>query len=158
MQNPSAYGIVDFDQDGKAISIEEKPKNPRSNFAVTGLYFYDNNVVDIAKNVKPSARGELEISCVNQAYLEQGKLDVTHLGRGAAWLDCGTHDSLLDAGAFIHTIEKRQGLKVACPEEIAYRCKYISHEQLEKLAEKYSKNGYGQYLKRIGRRRSQLFI
>lgn len=149
VNNPSAYGIVEFDQTGKAISIEEKPKNPRSNFALTGLYFYDNQVVEIAKSVKPSARGELEISCINQKYLESGLLNVVHLGRGAAWLDCGTHDSLLEAGEFIHTIEKRQGLKVACPEEIAYRCKFIDINQLEKLAQQYANNGYGEYLFKI---------
>ncbi len=149
VKNPSAYGIVDFDETGKAISVEEKPKNPRSNFAVTGLYFYDNQVVEIAKTVKPSARGELEISSINQIYLEQGNLNVVHLGRGAAWLDCGTHDSLLEAGEFIHTIEHRQGLKVACPEEIAFRCKYINAEQLDKLALKYQKNSYGKYLSKI---------
>jgi len=154
VQNPRAYGIVEFDHTGKAVSIEEKPQNPRSNFAVTGLYFYDNQVVDIAKEVKPSARGELEISSINQIYLEQGQLNVMHLGRGAAWLDCGTHDSLLEAGEFIHIIEKRQGLKVACPEEIAFRCKYITQEQLERLAHGYANNGYGQYLNKIAQEES----
>lgn len=146
VQNPEAYGVVEFNEYGKAISIEEKPIHPRSKHAVTGLYFYDNDVIDIAKNVKPSARGELEISCVNSAYLKKGKLEVIPLGRGCAWLDSGTHDSLLEAGHFIETIERRQGLKVACVEEIAYLSGFISAEQLEKLAHPLKKSGYGQYL------------
>ncbi len=147
--DPERYGVVEFDAAGRAISIEEKPREPKSNFAVTGLYFYDNDVIDIAASLQPSARGELEITDVNRVYLEQGRLQVQTLGRGYAWLDTGTHDSLLDAGQFIATIEKRQGLKVACPEEIAFRQHWIDAAQLERLAEPMKKNGYGQYLLRL---------
>jgi glucose-1-phosphate thymidylyltransferase len=149
VQDPERYGVVDFDASGLALSIEEKPLKPKSNYAVTGLYFYDNDVVQIAKSIKPSARGELEITTVNQIYLERGKLEVQVMGRGYAWLDTGTHESLLEASMFIQTLEKRQGLKIACPEEIAYREGYINAGQLEKLIAPLAKNGYGQYLQRL---------
>ncbi len=144
--DPERYGVIDFDHDGRALSIEEKPLVPKSHFAVTGLYFYDNEVISIAKSIKPSARGELEITTINQIYLERNRLDVQVFGRGSAWLDTGTHDSLMDASLFIQTLQKRQGLMIACPEEIAYRRGYISRQQLEALALSLAKNGYGQYL------------
>jgi len=147
--DPERYGVVDFNKDGQATSLEEKPTNPKSNFAVTGLYFYDNQVLDIAANIKPSARGELEITDVNKIYLQQNQLNVEVMGRGYAWLDTGTHESLTEASNFIETIEHRQGLKVCCPEEIAYRLGYIDSEQLNKLARPLSKNGYGKYLLQI---------
>lgn len=149
VSDPERYGVVEFDPSGRALSLEEKPTKPRSRYAVTGLYFYDNRVVDIAKSLRPSARGELEITDINERYLEAGMLRVKILGRGIAWLDTGTHDSLIEASMFISTVEKRQGLKVACPEEIAYRKGYISAEQLERLAEPLKKNDYGQYLQRL---------
>ena len=149
VNNPSAYGVVEFDGNGKPIGIEEKPRRPRSNYAVTGLYFYDNRVIDIAREIRPSARGELEITDVNSAYLQLGELKLERLGRGTAWLDTGTHESLLQASLFIETIEQRQGLKIACPEEIAYRMGYIGAEQLERLAESLKQTAYGQYLRQL---------
>lgn len=149
VNDPERYGVVEFDDEFNAISIVEKPKNPKSNYAVPGLYFYDNQVVEIAKNLKPSVRGEYEITDVNTAYLEMGKLKVGVLDRGTAWLDTGTHDSLMQAGQFVQVIEERQGLKVGCIEEIAYRNGYINESQLIKLADKYMKSGYGQYLMNV---------
>ena len=146
VNDPERYGVVEFDDHGNAVSIEEKPENPKSRFAVTGLYFYDNKVIDIAKNIKPSPRGELEITDVNKQYLDDGSLRVEMLNRGSAWLDTGTHESLLQASTFIETVEQRQGMKVSCPEEIAYRKGYISADDLAKLAEPLKKNNYGKYL------------
>jgi len=149
VSDPERFGVVDFDKNGKATSIEEKPTQPKSNYAVTGLYFYDNSVVKIAKQVKPSPRGELEITDINNAYLQRGDLHVSLLGRGFAWLDTGTHDSLMEAGHYVQTIETRQGLKVACLEEIAYRNGWLSAEQLQQQAQALNKTGYGQYLFRL---------
>ena len=146
VHDPERYGVVEFDKNGRAISLEEKPSVPKSHYAVTGLYFYDNRVVDVARNLQPSPRGELEITDVNRQYLDWGDLSVSMMGRGHAWLDTGTHESLLEASMFIETIEKRQGLKIACPEEIAFRAGYIGAEQLEALAQPMKKNLYGQYL------------
>jgi len=149
VNDPERYGVVEFDKNGKVVSLEEKPENPKSHYAVVGLYFYDNSVVSIAENIKPSPRGELEITDVNKEYLKRGKLSVQSMGRGYAWLDTGTHDSLAEAGAFIKAIEDRQGLKVACLEEIAFRMKYIDIEGLKKVSEKTKKSTYGEYLARI---------
>ncbi|MCQ7057976.1 glucose-1-phosphate thymidylyltransferase RfbA [Citrobacter sp. Cm046] len=149
VNDPERYGVAEFDETGKAISLEEKPVKPKSNYAVTGLYFYDNSVVSLAKTLKPSARGELEITDINQLYLEQGNLSVEMMGRGYAWLDTGTHQSLIEASNFIATIEERQGLKVACPEEIAFRKGFISADQVRKLAKPMAKNNYGKYLNKL---------
>jgi glucose-1-phosphate thymidylyltransferase len=154
VHDPERYGVVAFDADKRALSIEEKPQTPKSNYAVTGLYFYDAQVCDIAADIQPSARGELEITTVNERYLHQQQLSVEIMGRGYAWLDTGTHDSLMEAGQFIATLEKRQGLKVACPEEVAFRAGWISAEQLERQAQPMLKNGYGQYLLRLLRERA----
>ncbi len=149
VQDPERYGVVEFNCDGVAVSLEEKPKKPKSNFAVTGLYFYDNAVVDIAKQIKPSARGELEITDINNYYLSTGSLNVSRMGRGFAWLDTGTHSSLLEASLYVEVLERRQGLKIACPEEISWRMKYVNSGQLEALAQPLKNNGYGQYLLRL---------
>ncbi len=152
VNDPQNYGVVEFNREtGQAVSLEEKPKEPRSNYAVTGLYFYDKNIVDVAKSIKPSARGELEITDVNKIYLARGSLRVEKMRRGYAWLDTGTHESLLQAGSFVHTIQTRQGLKISCIEEIAYRMNYIDEAQLLKLAEPLAKNDYGKYLQRLAR-------
>ena len=147
VKDPRAYGVVEFDENGKAISLEEKPENPKSNYAIPGLYFYDNTVIEKAKNVKPSARGEIEITTVNEMYLSEGKLNVKNLGRGVAWLDTGTHDALLEAATYVEAIQKRQGFYIACIEEIAYAKEWISKEQLQKLAEPMMKTEYGKYLR-----------
>ena len=149
VNDPQRYGVVEFDASGRAVSIEEKPQQPKSRYAVVGLYFYDNGVIDVASRLRPSARGELEITDVNRAYLERGELEVIAMGRGMAWLDTGTHETLLEAAHFIETIEKRQGLKVACPEEVAYRMGFISAADVRRLAEPLAKSGYGRYLLRI---------
>ncbi|MCY1244436.1 Glucose-1-phosphate thymidylyltransferase 2 [compost metagenome] len=149
VKDPERFGVIDFDSDGRALSIEEKPKAPKSSYAVTGLYFYDNDVIEIAKAVKPSPRGELEITDVNNAYLQRGDLQVERFGRGFAWLDTGTHDSLLEASQYVQTIEHRQGLKVACLEEIAYENAWINREQLMERARYFGKTGYGQYLAKL---------
>jgi glucose-1-phosphate thymidylyltransferase len=149
VHDPESYGVVEFDKEHRAVSLEEKPKQPKSNYAVTGLYFYDQQVVDIAANIQPSHRGELEITDVNKRYLEYNQLEVSLMGRGYAWLDTGTHESLLEASQFVEVLERRQGLKIACLEEIAWRMNYISDEDLEALAQPLAKNGYGQYLFKI---------
>ena len=149
VQDPERYGVAEFDAQGRVLSLEEKPRQPKSNYAVTGLYFYDSQVVELAKSIQPSARGELEITDLNRLYLERGQLNVELMGRGYAWLDTGTHDSLLEAGQFIATLQQRQGLKVACPEEIAYRQGWIDRAQLDRLGQALAKNGYGQYLLQI---------
>jgi len=149
VHDPERYGVAEFDAHGKVLSLEEKPKVPKSSYAVTGLYFYDNQVVELAKGLKPSARGEYEITDLNRLYLERGQLNVEIMGRGYAWLDTGTHESLLEAGQFIATLEHRQGLKIACPEEISWRSQWIDSAQLERLAQPLTKNGYGQYLMRV---------
>ncbi|WP_447783621.1 glucose-1-phosphate thymidylyltransferase RfbA [Enterobacter asburiae] len=151
VKDPERYGVVDFDENGKALSLEEKPLKPKSNYAVTGLYFYDNDVIEMAKQLKPSARGELEITDINRLYLERNSLSVAIMGRGYAWLDTGTHESLIEAGNFIQTIESRQGLKVSCPEEIAYRKGFIDKKQLAKLAKELNKNDYGKYLQHLAK-------
>ena len=151
VKDPERYGVVDFDENGKALSLEEKPLKPKSNYAVTGLYFYDNDVIEMAKQLKPSARGELEIIDINRLYLEKNSLSVAIMGRGYAWLDTGTHESLIEAGNFIQTIESRQGLKVSCPEEIAYRKGFIDKKQLAKLAKELNKNDYGKYLQHLAK-------
>ena len=150
VNDPERYGVAEFDENNRVISIEEKPENPKSHYAIVGLYFYDNNVVNIAKNIKPSARGELEITSVNKEYLKRDKLNLFPLGRGITWLDTGTHETLLEAGKFVEIIEKRQGLKIACLEEIAYRMKFINKDQLRKCVKKYGKSEYGDYLREIG--------
>jgi glucose-1-phosphate thymidylyltransferase len=149
VHDPERYGVVEFDAQGRAVSLEEKPQVPKSHYAVTGLYFYDEQVIDIAKSIKPSARGELEITDVNMRYLDHGKLSVRTMGRGYAWLDTGTHEAMLEASQFIQTLEDRQGLKVCCPEEIAYRRGWISADELARQANALSKNGYGQYLRMV---------
>lgn len=156
VNDPERYGIVDFDQDGRAVSVEEKPQRPHSQWAVTGLYFYDEQVVEIAESLKPSARGELEITDVNRAYLERHQLHVERLGRGFAWLDTGTHESLMDAGAFVRALEQRQGLRIACPEEIAFTCGYISRDELVRLGQTLGKSDYGQYLMKVARETEDL--
>ncbi len=153
VKDPRAYGVVEIDENGKAISIEEKPENPKSNYAVPGLYFYTNDVIEIAKNVKPSARGELEITSINDEYMKRGKLAVEKLGRGMTWFDTGTHDALLETASFVQTIEKRQGMQVCCPEEIAYKKGWITKEELSNLAEKFMKTDYGIYLKDLAENR-----